>query len=92
LDADGRERCEEVTNRPSASSRTIRPAVLPLAPEAPADPRWLPARDVLFEVVSELDPDSSWPVGQICTPNFLAFALDRIHEAWKVPSMSEVEL
>jgi hypothetical protein len=31
-------------------------------------------------------------MGQICTTDFLAFALDRIHEAWKMPSMAEAEL
>jgi hypothetical protein len=31
-------------------------------------------------------------MGHICRPDFLVFALDRIHEAWKVPSMAEAEL
>jgi hypothetical protein len=72
--------------------RLLRFAVLFLGQDAPAHPRWLPARDVLFKAVSEVGPDSSWPVGQICRPDFLAFALDRIREALKAPSMAEAEL
>jgi hypothetical protein len=81
--------------KPECRACTIRLlcfAVLLLAQDAPADPRWLPARDVLFKVVSEVGLESSQSVGQICAPEFLAFALDRIQEAWKVPSIVEAEL
>jgi hypothetical protein len=72
--------------------RLLRFAVLLLAQDAPGDPRWLPTRNVLFKVVSEVGLDPSWPVGHIYTPDCLPFALNRIREAWKVPSMLEAEL
>jgi hypothetical protein len=72
--------------------RLLRFAVLLLAQEAPVDPRWLPARDVLFKVVFEVGQDSFWPGGQIYTPNFFAFTPDRIRKAWKLPLLAEAEL
>jgi hypothetical protein len=80
--------------KPKCRACTIRLrfAVFLLAQDAPADLRWLPTRDVLCKVVSEVGSDSSWPVGQTCTPDFFAFALDRIREAWKVSLMTEAEL
>jgi hypothetical protein len=82
----------QTTECRSCAIRLLRLAVLLFAQNAPADLQWLPAWDALFKVSSEAGPDLSWSVGQICTPNFFAFALYRIREAWKVPSMAEAEL